>query len=246
MWTIFFLTPLALAQPEVKPPPEIVDQIENTRASISQDERQQREALSHLFLINKNVKDITHKQAQLNDHLLSLEAQIRAAAQEVGALEERSEKQKGMLNKRLRQLYQERKQDDFHWLFSAQSPVELERNHRFLRRMIDSDHRQLKVYISNLTALQKKRSQLKGMVAHFAGLQKAIQAQETQLSQQLREKSKFLEELRKSKEFKLTQLKGLRQENGALDNLLSYAFFERKGVLHPSMEPMWIRNFVFT
>jgi septal ring factor EnvC (AmiA/AmiB activator) len=220
----------------VAPPSDVLDKIQVTRASISEDERRQREALSHLFLINKKVKDIAQKQAQLNHKLLAQEAGVRATAQEVQGLETRAESFKGMLNKRLRQLYQERRQDDFHWLFSAQSPVELERNHRYLRRMIDSDHRQLKIYLAALHDLQNKRGELKKLVIHFASLQKQAQSQEQELSAQMREKSKLIAELNKSKDAKLSQLKGLRTQRKDLEGLLSYAFFERKGVLHPPAE----------
>jgi septal ring factor EnvC (AmiA/AmiB activator) len=209
----------------------VIDKIQSTRASISEDERRQREALSKLFVINKKVRDMASRQERLNQKLLSQEAGVRSLAQEVQGLETRAQTHKGMLNKRLRQLYQERKQDDFHWLFTSQSPVELERNHRFLRRMIDSDHAQLKLYVTALRELQKKRGELKSMVAHLAVLQKQAHAQEQELTQEMREKSKFIADLKKSQDTKLSQLKGLRSKNSELNGSLSYAFFERKGVL---------------
>src|SRR5665213_437874 len=235
MWMIFVFFSGAHAQ--LAPAgPEVLDKIQVARESISEDERRQREALSHLFLINKKVKDIAQKQERLNEKMLSQEASVRSMAQEVQELEGRADQHKGMLNKRLRQLYQERNQDDFHWLFSAQSPVELERNHRFLRRMIDSDHHQLKIYLSALQNLQQKRAELKTLVAHLAGLQKQVQAQEHELNAQMREKSNFIADLKKSKDVKLIELKGLRNQHGDLANALNYAFFERKGVLRAPVD----------
>jgi septal ring factor EnvC (AmiA/AmiB activator) len=229
------------AAPNSDPAPAGVrDKIESTRASISEDERRQREALSHLFVINKKVKDMAAKQERLNQKLLSQEATVRGLAQDVHGLETRAEQHKGMLNKRLRQLYQEREQDDFHWLFSVQSPVELERNHRFLRRMIDSDHHQLKIYLAALHDLQKKRGELKVMVTRLAVLQKQAKEQENALTQEMREKSKFIAELNKSKAGKLSELKGLRAKGGTLSG---YAFFERKGMLHAPVESPLARDY---
>ena len=210
----------------------VEDRIQTTRASISEDERRQREALSHLFVINKKVRDMAIKQERLNQKLLSQEGTVRSLAQEVQGLETRAESHKGMLNRRLRQLYQERGKDDFHWLFSAQSPVELERNHRFLKRMIDSDHHQLKIYLSALHDLQKKRGELKEMVTRLASLQKQAKAQEAELAKEMSAKAKFIADLKKSKDIKLTELKGLRNKNSDVKNAMDYAFFERKGILH--------------
>jgi murein hydrolase activator len=237
MWWLALLIHTSFAQefaaPINPPAPDVTEKIVNTRASISEDERRQREALSHLFLINKKVKDIAHKQEQLNQKLLSQEASVRATVQEVQQLETRAEQHKGMLNKRLRQLYQERSQDDFHWLFTAQSPVELERNHRFLRRMIDSDHKQLKVYIDALRDLQAKKGELKTLVTRLALMQKQAQSQEQELTAQMHEKSKLIADLKKSKDVKLHQLKGLRDQQKDHLGDMSYAFFEKKGVMHP-------------
>lgn len=223
--------------------PTVLDKIQVTRASISEDERRSREALSHLFVINKKVKDITRRQESLNLNLLNHEANVRTLAQEVNVLENRKEQQRGMLNKRLRQLYQERDVDNFHWLFSAGSPVELERNHRFLRRMIDSDHAQLKIYLSGLEELKHKRGELTKMVTRLATMQKEVQNQEALLSDQLREKSKLLAALKRSKDIKLGELKSMRSLASDLNDKLSYAFFERKGVLTPPIEAPLAREY---
>jgi septal ring factor EnvC (AmiA/AmiB activator) len=99
--------------------------------------------------------------------------------------------------------------------------------------MIDSDHEQLKHYVNALRDLQNKRSELKKMVGYLAVLQKQARLQEQELTGEMREKSKFIADLKKSQNVKLSQLKGLRSKNGALAGILSYAFFERKGVLRP-------------
>src|SRR6185312_12687286 len=219
--------------------PDVRAQIEVTRAGISQDERRQREALGHLFLINKKVKDIAQKESQLNRQLLAKEATVRSLAQDVQRLEQRKDEQKLLLNKRLRQLYQERGDGSFHWLFSAQSPVELERNRRFLRLMVDSDHRQLKSYLSDLRNLKNKRAELKRNVAGLASMQKQVSEQERQLGEQLHEKASLLTQLKGAKDKKLDALKNLHETQGDDD----YAFFERKGDLRAPVELPFTREY---
>ena len=217
------------------------DAISETRISISEAERKQREAMAHLFLINQNIKDIAKKKARLNEKLMSQEAAARATAQDVAALEDKTEKHKDMLNRRLRQLYQGQARTDYQWLFAAQTPIELERNHRFLRRMVDSDHRYVRDYLAYLEHLKKKRRELSALVAKLLTLQRGAQGQEQELTDQMRAKSRLVVDLRKVKDTKLTELKSLR--TGTEVEPLDYAFFERKGTLRPPLEARLAREY---
>ncbi len=236
IWLLY--VSLAFAQSTPPAPEEL---IQNTRATISEAERKQRENLSALFGINKSIQQIAKKRAQLNDRMLEREATVRSAAQELQELDLKSENHKGMLNKRLRQLYQDRNRETIHWLFSAKSPVELERNHRFLKRMIDADHKQIKQYLARLKELRNKRNQLKSLVAGLAQMQKDVQAQEAELTAEMRQKSLHVSELKKIKDLKLSELKGLRAGESLTE--LSYAFFERKGTLRAPVESPVAREY---
>lgn len=222
---------------------EVLNRIQQARDSILQDEKNQREALSHLFSINQQVKEMARKQEQLNQKMLNQEANVRALAQEVQGLDQRADMQKENLNKRLRQLYQERGQDEFRWLFMAQSPVELEKNHRYLKLMVDSDHRQLRQYVTDIRHLKRKRGELKAMVAKLAGLKSDANAQEKLLAQQMSEKSRLLGEMRKMKDMKITELKDLRDKGGDATQALEVAFFERKGALKPPVDVALTREY---
>lgn len=220
---------------------QLVERIQETRAEISEAEKKQREALSNLFVINRKIKDISRKRARLGERALAREGAVRELAQEVHELEARSERQKETLNHRLRRLYHERSQDSFQWLFAAKSPVEFERNHRFLKKIIATDHEQLKSYLAELKELRSKREQLKGRVIELARAQKEIDAQERELAVQLKEKSRLVAEIRRAKDSKLNALKGLRDQHGV--EVLSYAFFERKGSLRPPIESPLVREY---
>lgn len=222
---------------------DVEDQIQSARARISETEKQQREALSHLFVINQSIKDIAKKNARLTEKMMDHEANVRTLAQDVHALETKSAQSQTVLNKRLRQLYQDKNQKSFQWLFSAKTPVELDRAQRFLKLMIDSDHRQLKGYLADLRELIAKRAKLRGMVAKLAKMQKDIRAQENALTEQMRVKSRMLAELKKSKASRLSELKDLRDSQKEANQDLSYAFFERKGALRPPIDGRLVREY---
>lgn len=231
MLNILILTHLAFAQDQLS------QQIVDARASISAGEKEQREALSHLFMINKTIKDMSKKRSRLNQKMLEREGLVREMAQEVKDLENKCENRKTNLNQRLRKLYQDRHQDSMRWLFSANSPAEFDRNQRYMRKIIDSDHRLLKGYLSHLKELKSKREQLKVRVVGLAKSQNELEQQETALTRQIKEKARLIAELKQRKDLKLSELKGLRDQNGP--GFLSYAFFERKGVLRsPVLAPI--------
>lgn len=230
---------LAVAQEK----PNAQEKILSTRATISEAEKNQRESLGALFMINKKIRQIAKKRGELNDKMLDREAKVRIAAQELQELEKRAEGHKDMLNQRLRQLYQSRGgADSIQWLFTAKSPVELERNHRFLKRMIDADQKRIKQYVQQLKGVREKRNQLKTLVAGLAQMQKEIQSQEDELTAQMRQKSRRVNELKKIKDSKLTELQDLRAADLTAKEL-SYAFFERKGTLRSPVDAPLAREY---
>ncbi len=210
---------------------DVAGRIQSTRHGIQESEKQQREVLSHLFTLNKNIRDIAKKKARLNERLIQQEANVRSLAHDVYTLEGKSVARQESLNHRLRQLYQEQRQSGYQWLFTARSPVDLERNHHLLRKVIDSDHATLKSYIRDLKALREKRTQLKSMVARLAGTQAQMRLHEDNLVRQMTDKSRLVAELRKTKDSKVLELKDLRSQQSELGQSLSLAFFERRGSL---------------
>lgn len=236
MLSLLFAIPLTYAEAPAKP-----NSIEEARASISESERKQREAMSHLFALNQKIRSLAKKRARVNDRLVQQEAGVRQMAQDLNFLEERIESQKQTLNKRLRQLYQGRTGQEFQWLFSARTPVELERNHRFLKRMVDSDHRYLKTCLKDIRELGLRRAHMKSAVQRLAGLQHEVASQESQIQSQLRAKSQFVSRLRQDKDAKLSLLKELRGSSSELSG--DYAFFEKKGALPAPVQGVLVREY---
>jgi septal ring factor EnvC (AmiA/AmiB activator) len=234
MWWMALAVHMAWAQDSRAP--AWVDRVQTARASISEADRKQRETLSHLFTINRRIKDIARENASLNRKLMSQEASVRVLAQEVNGLRDRSERGRELLNKRLRRLYQEERHTSLEWLFSARTPVEVERDQRFLRLLVDSDHKRLKTYLSTLKTLRAKSAQLKSMVARLIAMQREQRRREGELTDQLKRKSAILAELKTTKAVKLSELKDLRDRHGEVNDSVSYAFFERRGELPSPVE----------
>ncbi len=210
--------------------------IESTRAEISMDERQQREALGQLFKINKRIREIAKRQERITETLLAREVDVRLLAQDVQELEERKQQLAELLAKRLRQLYQTQKEVDLAWLFSLRTPQEIDRHQRFLKLMVDSDHKQLQMYLASLRELQKKRADLRVAVTKLVRTKRVGLAQESELTQKMREKSQHLQTVRAARDQKLSELKHLRSRRPELDNATALAFFERKGSLRAPVE----------
>ncbi len=216
----------------------IVDQ---TRVGISRMEKRQREALSQIFSLNRRIKSLARKRSEINSRLMSQEAAVRQAAQDLNLLENKTIDQKAMLNRRLRQLYQGQDRHSLQLLFSARTPVELERNHRFLKRMIDVDHDHLKNYLAHLRAMKSKREALKAIVAQLAESQREMDKQEKTIISDLREKSVLVAKLREDKNLKIAQLRELRDQSP--ESQKSYAFFERRGLMTPPIEAIVKREY---
>lgn len=226
-----------------EPPADVLDRIQSTRASISDADRRQREALSHLFMINKRIRDVASRSARLNESLMQHEADARTAAQEVLDLEARSDRHRDLVVKRLRQIYQERGLGSFQWLFIGKTPVEMERGRRFLRLMADADNRRMRTYLTDLRDLRRKRNTMKNIVARLVAVRKDIRAREDELNREMKDKSRLLAELKKSRALKLDELKDLRQSHGEAEAMLSYAFFERRGMLRAPVEGRMAHGF---
>lgn len=221
--------------------PTPADNVDSVRASISAAEKQKREVLGQLFKLNQSIKEIARRRANLNQKFMQQDATVRSLAQEVDALKQKSQAHKEMLNQRLRRLYQTRGQKDFQWLFSAQSPLEVEKHHRYLKLMIDSDHQHLRTYLGDLAELRRKRDQLRGKVARLLQMQKEVQAEEVLLARDQKQKSMLMNELKRTTHAELSRLESLRKTQG--DAASQLAFFERKGSLESPVEGKLAREY---
>lgn len=221
---------------------EVEEKIQETRDNLSDVERSYREGQAELFSLNKQIKESARRRHDLNMKLMEHEAEVRANAQDLDELESRTDSRRLRLNRRLRSIYQFKNRKGFEWIFSSKSPIELERNHRFFKKIAVEDYRALKQLIVDLKEVRRKRRSLEGMVGRLMKSQKAVRSQESQLQSQMQTRSMRLVELKKIKSTQMDQLKQLRSQvqDG---QALNYAFFEKQGALSPPVTGRLVREF---
>jgi septal ring factor EnvC (AmiA/AmiB activator) len=222
---------------------DLLSEFDTARSEISLKEKSQREVMGALFAINQRIHATAKKRAQLNTQLLESDSQVRTAAQEVTRMEELVLNQRDQLNNHLRQLYQSRRINPMQWLFSAKSPNELERHYRFLRKFLNMDHDLLTHYAASLDSLTDRRNRLLARVTELSKLQKSIASQEVELNREQVIKAKFLRSIRSDKNQKLAVLKELRKQHSDLNDIIEYAFFEKRGTLAQPVDGMASRGF---
>lgn len=221
---------------------DLKSEISGAQSVISEVDRAQREVMSHLFTLNKEIKHNANRRGQLSSRLMECEANVRSAIQDMQTLESKSTILKERLNKRLRSLYQTQGRHSFQWAFSAQSPMAFDRSQRFMKKIIDSDHEALGRYVLMIRALDRKRARLKSLVTELAQAQKELAGHEKLLMQQQMEKQKVVAKLRASKQTELDRLKDLRHQTSEFAQV-PLALFERKGQLSPPIEGSVLRGY---
>ncbi|NJL25501.1 MAG: M23 family metallopeptidase [Calothrix sp. SM1_5_4] len=81
------------------------------------------------------------------------------------------------------------------------------------------------------------------MVAKLARMQRDVRAREQELTEQMRRKSDLVARLKKSRATQLSELETLRHQHAELNDVLTYAFFERRGSLKSPVEGSLRREF---
>ncbi len=217
------------------------EQMNEAKETLSDVERSYREGLAELFSINKNVRDMAQRRHELNLKMMEHEARVRWTAQDLDDLQSRTDLRRERLGKRLRSIYQSRYRKGIEWLFSARSPVELERNQRFLKKLAIDDYRALKRLLVDLRHVREKRKELEKLVARLIRMQKNVKSQEQDLARQLTHRSQRLAELKKIKSTQLTKIKSLRALEPQLE--ANYSFYEKQGGLNPPVVGRLVRQY---
>ena len=210
------------------------------RDGIADAERRQREVLAHIFTIGRDIKDSVRRSTDLTRRSLGLEDHARTLARAVRDLEGKSAERGRLLNKRLDSLYRRRTAASaLETLFSSTSPAELDRHRRFLRLLIDDDHRQMDAFVTGLREVKAERAKLNQVVRRLVTAQRESRAQEALLERRMSEKARLVAELRSTRETSIDRLRELRREGAGGE----FAFFEMRGRLPAPMTASVARGF---
>jgi len=234
---VFFLATLSWAEPSIE---KLAKDYQETKKALADKEVRQRQVMSSLFRINKKMKKMVTDQANMIQERLVLESSTKQLAKRILDIEEKLKNQKSLLRDRLTAIYKLGGQGVSRLLFSSTNSAHLERNLKILGIVAKRDLDLIKDYADSKEELQHKKLKFTHRLARMKKIEGRIQEQESHLAEENSEKSKILNDIRRSKEFSLSKLHGLRakseelgsnDESGVLDLLFRPAFYEKKGNL---------------
>ena len=231
---------------------KLVKDFEETKKNLVEEELKQRTVMSSLFEINRKMKKIVTERGTLEQERLSLESTTKDLATRLLELEGKLKIQKALMRERLSAIYKLGGQGIARILFSSTSSSQLERNLKILGIVAKKDLELIKDYSKTTIELENKRKKFTKRLANLRKVEEDIKSKEQKLSVQNQNKSKILNEIRKSKKFNLTKLSGLRSktlklasndDSGMLDLLFRPIFFEQKGKLPPPVKGKVAKGF---
>lgn len=231
---------------------KLAKDLEATKKSLIDDEIKQRKIMSSLFEINRKMKKIVSERADLEQERLMLQATTRKLADRILDLESILKSQKALLRQRLSAIYKFGGQGVARFLFSSTSSSDLERNLKIMGVVAKRDLDLIKDYFSAVKELDSKRKKFTQRLAHLQKIENRIHDQEGQLGAENSMKSRILDKIRKSKQFTMTKLNGLRakssqfsinDESGVFDLLFQPSFFEQKGQLPKPIQGQIMQGF---
>lgn len=201
---------------------------EETRQQLSSNERVRRQVLGTLYSINKKMKVMSKRRGALTDRMFAARSDAQGMARVIAELENRVDSERKQLSQRLRVLYRMNVQSALRLLFSSSTPMELDRNVKYLRLITDRDYQMIKDYEGNLKDLRRQRELLKKQVQRLAKIQKELKGQEGLLAGEQKSKAVLLEKLKSNQDQTMARYKSIKEQDSAL---FETAFFERKGQL---------------
>ncbi len=240
--TIFFFGPAQFSLATVlsksqTPEKNIVKEFEQTKSSLLQIELSQREVLSSLFEINKNMKKTVTKKSKLSSERLLAQQESKKMAALVLELNQKISSQKKLLQQRLRFIYQFGDPGWLRMVLSSKSSAELDRLLRISVRLSQMDLRLINNYSQNIKLFEQKKKKFLAQLQDLKQIEVQMQTEEEALGAQNDSKMALLTKLRSSKQKKLLNLAQIRSEKENLDPeqkelldlLLRPTFFEKKG-----------------
>lgn len=222
---------------------EIANRLASTKSKLLKEEKSQRKILSSLYSINKKMKSMSERRSRLTNEVLASQTQVKKTAKSIARLEQRIDKEREGLSRRLRTLYMLNGQGTMRILFGSQSGQEFDKNLKYLKILTDRDYRVIRKFEVSLRALKEQREKLKTKVEQLVRNQNRLKKQRRLLTQQQQSKSQLLKQLRKTRAQYQERMKGLRARSKVyadssiskeVEGLLKPSFFEQKGkLLHP-------------
>lgn len=212
----------------------------NEKQELINVENKQRQVLSALYQISKNVKKIVTEKAQMSEQRLQLSESIAQLSPKIEELESKNEQQLSQLGYKIKQIYIFSGKNHFRTLFGSKNPHVLERQLKLLAKLTHFDRRQAEQYKSTLKDLNKKQSQLIARIEKLKKTEQSLAKKEVRLLEEIQMKNKILIGIKKQKLFAINKMKQIKdnfaqfntEDSGVLDALFKPSFMEQMGSLN--------------
>ncbi len=219
---------------------KIYTELKKTKKTIEKNEIKQRKVLANLYEINRSMKKLVGQKGDLARERMGLESSIRNLAKNIIKLQVDIDKKKEKIKSRIISIFRVGGEGVASILLSTKSAAELDRTIKILSLIAKRDHELVKNYHESILKLQDDKEKLASRVSKLKSLELKIKEQELKLAQEQENKNKALDKIRENKNYRISQLKGLRersrglaknQDSGVFDLLFQDSFFEKKGKL---------------
>lgn len=220
---------------EGDPPPEgaarDIAHLREEAATIDRSLQQHRAALegasaaetdlaARLETLDIAIADKRRQAARLQEGLHALEARVAATQAEERQVAAALAGQEADLTHRLVALYKLNRLGPVHVLAAADSIQEMMQRKFLLERVLAADDRRLTRYREDRQRLEALGAQLEGERRELAGLEAAYRAQLAALTDDRRQRSLLLEEIRNKKELELAAIESLQRSAAELEAII--------------------------
>lgn len=221
-----------------------ISHLEEAKDRIHQSALEKRRALGQLYKVSVGLKEMAHRQSRLNEQLFSLQGDIEDLTETIQALELKSEHLTKALKRQMRSMYMMKGQSLPSVVFSSRSPLDFERQLKYLKTITTREADLLAQYSQSQKALVKKSAQLQKEWERLGRIKKALALNESRLLKDQEKKSIILAEIKRKYEKDEKVWKRLQRSSaGTIMDVNGSTFFAKRGQLPMPIEGQRRVNF---
>jgi septal ring factor EnvC (AmiA/AmiB activator) len=168
-------------------------------------------------------KSLAAKQASLNlmSHDLSgVERGIDKTLSEIERERQDAEKKRQLINRRVAALYKAGDTGNLRIFFSSESFPQMGENLRYMKSVLDNDHRLIAQYNQNLERLNQLKARLEQEAARKGGILRNMEAKKQEVEQEKNRKASYLVKVRQDKQSYQSSIKELQANAVRLQSMV--------------------------
>jgi len=168
-------------------------------------------------------KSLAAKQESLNQmsrDLTGVERGIDKTLAEIERERQDAEKKRQLINRRVAALYKAGDTGNLRIFFSSESFPQMGENLRYMKSVLDNDHRLIAQYNQNLERLNQLKARLEQEASRKGGILRKMQAKKQEVEQEKNRKSTFLVKVRQDKQSYQASIKDLQANAVRLQSMV--------------------------